>query len=287
MDKYVIYAGWIKDYITLEHYTLCTELEALGWTLMEMNDKRLTQIMLKACTILFVTYDSLDITKYKSHPECKIIYKIDDQHGGNQIRSKFLSRAWKVISPYAYLLNKPNKIWIPYSCVDSILDKIQFNNSPINKIFISGAVGGVYPFRSYVANLKDERTVRLDHPGYHNKAGIQGIDYFNMLNRYICCFTDASIYRYILLKNFEVCGVGSLLLTDSLIQPEMEQLGFKDNINCMFCNKETFLTKVEYILDPVNRPEVDRIRSSGMTLVRGSHMTTMRAKSIDTIIRAL
>jgi hypothetical protein len=287
MEKYIVYADWIKDYITLEPYTLCKELEALGWTLMEMNDKRLTQIMLKACTILFVTYDSLDITKYKSHPECKIIYKIDDQHGHNEIRSKFLSRAWRVISPYAYLLNRPNKIWIPYSCVDSILDKIQNNPSPINKIFISGAVRSEYPFRSHVVNLKDERIVRLDHPGYHNKTGTQGIDYFNLLNKCICCFTDASMYRYILLKNFEICGVGSLLLTDLAIQPEMEQLGFKDNVNCIFCNKETFLTKIEYILDPVNRAEVDRIRSAGMVLVRSSHMTSMRAKSIDTIISSL
>jgi hypothetical protein len=283
MYKFVVYANWIKEYITLEAYTLCTELEALGWTLIEMSDKKLDQIMLTECIVIFVTYDSLDISKYKAHPKCKIIYKLDDQHGHKEIRSKCIKHAWKIISPYAYLLNHQNKVWIPYSCVDTA-SSIQFNNTPIDKIFVSGAVSHHYPFRSYVVSLNDARIARLEHPGYSSKAGIRDIDYFRMMNRYICCFTDASMYRYILLKNFEICGVGSLLLTDLSIQSEMEQLGFKDNINCIFCTKENFLEKVEYILDPANRSEVDRIRSSGMALVRSSHLTSMRAKAIDTII---
>ena len=108
--------------------------------------------------------------------------------------------------------------------------------------------------------------------------------YSAILNSYICCFTDSLIYGYVLLKNFEIAGSGSLLLTDGLIESQMNELGFIDNVNCMFCTKETFVEKINFILDLKNRDKIDQIRKAGMELVHTKHLTSYRAKLLNTIV---
>lgn len=80
------------------------------------------------------------------------------------------------------------------------------------------------------------------------------------------------------LKNFEIAGSGSLLLTDSLIEKPMNELGFFDGVNCVFCTKENFLEKIDFILAPRNRAKVDEMRRAGMALVHTRHLTSHRAR---------
>ena len=68
-------------------------------------------------------------------------------------------------------------------------------------------------------------------------------------------------------------SVGSLLLTDRLIEKEMNELCFVGRETCIFADKEDFLQKVAWIISEENRPEVDRIRHAGMELVRERHRT--------------
>ena len=105
--------------------------------------------------------------------------------------------------------------------------------------------------------------------------------YYKKLNEYICCFTDALRFGYIVLKNFEIAATGSLLLTDKMVEKEMNELGFIDRKTCIFSEKETFLEKVDWILDQRNREEVDAIRHAGMKLVRERHMTRHRAAQVN------
>ena len=63
----------------------------------------------------------------------------------------------------------------------------------------------------------------------------------------------------------------------------MNELGFIDRKTCIFSDMETFLEKVNWILDPGNREEVDAIRRAGMKLVRERHMTRHRAAQIDAL----
>ena len=54
---------------------------------------------------------------------------------------------------------------VPYSAVDSFYKNIEFNNTPTEKIFVSGAVSDVYPLRQYVLRYK-EYIETLEHPTY-------------------------------------------------------------------------------------------------------------------------
>ena len=112
-------------------------------------------------------------------------------------------------------------------------------------------------------------------------------NYFPEIAKYLCGFTDAHTHRYIHLKNFEIASVGSLLLTDRLVEKEMNELGFVDYETCIFCDQGTFLEKVSWILDEENRPAVDKIRHAGMELVRRRHMTGHRAAQISELIEGL
>jgi hypothetical protein len=292
-NRYVVYHKKLETYITSEHFEFCKGLVSYGWTLVRDDDTdRITTILSTESVVLFVTYNYLDINRFKIHQKCKIIYKLDDQHNITVNEATFMRTASYIISPYAYLLAYPNKMFVPYSCDDKYITDIEFNKTPINKILVSGcSLPNHYPFRYYVANLSDVRFEVLKHPGYdtniQSSEQCVGKNYFKRLNQYICCFTDASQYRYILLKNFEICGSGSLLLTDTAIQSEMENLGFKDNVNCIFCNKNTLLEKVSFILDPNNKYTIDQIRKNGMELVRTRHLTSIRAKEFHTTMMEL
>jgi Glycosyl transferases group 1 len=181
--------------------------------------------------------------------------------------------------------------WVPYSCALESFDgveAIRFNDDPKLKVLQLGHVGWSYPFRQYVAGLNDPNIEHLAHPGWNHDGASQAvirIKYYEYLNQYICCFSDALIYRYIVAKNFEIPAVGALLLTDKIIEKEMNTLGFIDYETCIFCEKETFLDKVNWILDPSNRAQVDEIRRAGMRLVSENHMTRHRAAQIVGLVK--
>jgi hypothetical protein len=225
------------------------------------------------------------------------IYKIDDLENDpyyTELVRYYIKHADMVISPYAYVFpeyyHHDNVQWVPYSCaLEGLTDfsRIEFNTNPIMKVLQSGNVSSSYPFRQYVAALNHENIERLVHQGWRHDSTSEAIvrmKYFEKLNEYICCFTDALSYRYIVLKNFEISATGALLLTDKVIEKEMNELGFVDYETCMFCDQETFLDKVSWILDYRNRDHVDRIRHAGMKLARERHMTRHRASQIDNLV---
>jgi hypothetical protein len=55
--------------------------------------------------------------------------------------------------------------------------------------------------------------------------------------------------RYIHVRNFEIASVGSLLLTDKLIEKEMNELGFVDYESCIFADQESLAEKISWICD--------------------------------------
>jgi hypothetical protein len=54
--------------------------------------------------------------------------------------------------------------------------------------------------------------------------------------------------------------------------------------NCVFCNKDNLKEKIKYILDPINRQEIDRIRINGKLFIINKHSVDHRAKYINDII---
>jgi len=294
-------ADWLSSYVITEHLYLFKLLRDL-YNFHIINCKRLDISNLD----IIVDLDSYDVILVAYHIHARIplhlvssykIYKIDDLENDpyyTELVRYYIKQADMVISPYAYVFpeyyDHDNVQWIPYSCaLEGLIDfsTIEFNTNPIMKVLQSGNVGSSYPFRQYVATLEHENIERLAHQGWKHDSTSEAVvrtKYYEKLNEYICCFTDALTFRYILLKNFEIAAVGSLLLTDKVIEKEMNQLGFVDYETCIFCNQETFLQKISWILDKSNREQVDQIRRQGMDLVRQRHMTRHRALQIHNLV---
>jgi hypothetical protein len=296
--KYVIYTDWIETYLTKEHFTFVKNLEKFDWELIKLSNLNIEQIKNINCIVLCVTYDDFDISLLKCN-NINIIYKIDDLYPYKEIRDKCIKSADTIISPYQYLfntneiksmynnINLSSTFHIPYSAVNDFFKDIEFNNNPINKIFVSGAVNEIYPLRWFITNdiiFKDYIDC-LPHPSYNNYIHncINDI-YYKKLNNYLCSFVDALLYKFILLKVFEICSVGSLLLVEDTIGNELNNLGFYDNINCIYCNKSNLENKIKWILNVENRHLVDTMRKKGMELVRQQHTTMHRSETFDIIV---
>jgi FkbM family methyltransferase len=295
--KYVIYTDWIETYLTQEHFTFVKNLENFGWEIIKLSNINIENIKNNKSIVLCVTYDDFDISLLKCD-NVQIIYKIDDLYPYKEIRNKCIQNADIIISPYQYLFNTDeiklmykninlfNTFHIPYSAIDDFFKDIKFNNNPINKIFISGAVNEVYPLRMFITNdiIFKDYIEYLIHPSYNNYSHncINDI-YYKKLNEYLCCFVDASLYKFILLKVFEICSVGSLLLVEDTIEKDLNNLGFYDNINCIFCNKYNLENKIKWILNSENRQLIDNMRKKGMDLVRQHHTTKHRSETFNDI----
>ena len=296
MRKVIIIADWIIDYLTKEHYTFGKILEThYDWIIIKLSMLNIEQVKQIKSIVLCITYDSLDISILKCE-NITLIYKIDDLYPYKDIRKKCIDYADLLIGPYQYLFKEKKIIQmypsikskesyhIPYSAVESFYKDLEFNNTPKEKIFVSGAVSQVYPLRKYILT-KQEYIETLRHPSYnHYKHNIINERYYKKLSEYLCCFTDASTYKYILLKVFEICSVGSLLLCDESIQDELYCIGFENNVNYISCNKENLESKMKWILNKQNRKIVDEIRLKGMNLVRNNHNTNNRCQTFNSLI---
>ena len=289
--KIVLIADWIKSYLALEHYKFAENLQEFGWEIMELSRLDLNYIIKEKCIVLCITYDGFDLN-YLKHENVTIIYKIDDLYPYKEIRNICINNCDLLIGPYKHLFkenavkdmynnisNKPS-YWIPYSAVNEFYQNIEFNNNPKNKILISGrSIEDYYPFRKKMYALSQENFFKeklevCSHPNYYAYThNVINENYYKKLNEYICCFTDALSYKYIVLKNFEITSVGSLLLADDIISKELNQLGFYDNVNCIICNENNIYEKIDWILDVKNIDTVNSMRKKGMELTRSIHNT--------------
>lgn len=223
-----------------------------------------------------------------------------DIHHGKSVRRyriPILNKCKYVLNSYAYVYNRylplhDNNIFFPHS----LAYKIEFNSNPINKILASGHLNkDIYPNRQiiYLESKKNKDIIyhKPDYQGYRLKEQdydkTYGKRYYQLLNKYICCFTDdANKDRpYIVAKFFEIMGSGSLLLAcNELTYHEFKKLGFIDNIHYISCNMDNYLEKIEYILDPNNRENIDKIRKNGYELANKKHNYKYRSMELDKIL---
>jgi FkbM family methyltransferase len=301
IKKYVIITDWIKLYLALEHFMFAKNLESFGWIVIELsklNSENIEMIKSYKSIVLCITYDDFDISRLKCD-NVQLIYKLDDLYPFKEIRNTCINNANIIISPYQYLfktseienmypqINNITNFHISYSAVNEFYSNIELNNDPIQKIFVSGKIDFRYPLRTLIKhNNNFEKYIDiLDHPSYESyKHNIINEEYYKILNKYLCCFTDVLSYKYILIKIFEICSVGSLLLVEDIISDELNKLGFYDKINCIMCNKDNLEEKIKWVLDINNRKVVDEIREKGMHLVRNNHNTKQKAIQFNKII---
>jgi hypothetical protein len=181
--------------------------------------------------------------------------------------------------------------WIPHGFTDD--HKLCFNTKPINKVLVSGKSGSLYPLRRQmireVSNQKDKITL-LTHPNYKkfdydNLKNLKiGNNFGKVLNAHICCFTDCSSLQYILAKYFEIPASGALLLAEENAYGDLEKLGFIDNVNYIKCTKNNIMNKINWILNPVNINDVDKIRRNGQNHAFNNHHIMHRVKKMVSIM---
>ena len=94
-------------------------------------------------------------------------------------------------------------------------------------------------------------------------------------------------WNYVNIKVFEIASVGSLLLIQDSIQEQLNELGYFDNVNCIMCNKNNLIEKIEWILDDNNLEEINIIRKKGMELTRSAHNTEQRAIDFENWINQI
>jgi hypothetical protein len=202
---------------------------------------------------------------------------------------------------YAYFWNIYNNNFYPNRNIffpHNVLYPCEINNNPINKILISGR--GVknfnrYPNRNKIWGLylSKYNKIFIDHFSPHVSYRIEKNNissdlvirknFIDHLNKYLVCFCDDGHSQQmpsIFAKFFEIMSSGSLLLScNSTTKPYFEKLGFKDRIH-YFSMTDDFMKDIKYVLDPVNREEVDRIRKAGYEQVWKYHSSEARAKEL-------
>jgi FkbM family methyltransferase len=298
IKKYIIIADWLLTSIYLEPYIFCKNLIKFGWKIIIQSKLDIEKIKKRKSIILCMTFDSFDISQIKCD-NITICYMFNDVYPYREIRElcinnsdylfgtfTYLFPIWKDI--YQRILDKPN-CWIPYSAVNEFYSDIKLNENPIKKIFVSGYINDTYPLRKYMVELSktNDNIEVLPHPNYEDtnrKHQYINKQYYEKLNNYLCCFNDALTWNYVNIKVFEIASVGSLLLIQDSIQEQLNELGYFDNVNCIMCNQNNLIEKIEWILDDNNLEDINIIRKRGMELTREKHNTEERSIKFNNYI---
>lgn len=288
------------------------ELSKLGWITIDVSelnnwDKNLSDFFMEKYheipkVILFWHTHTHDIIKTHFNnilqtDWIKCLY-MDDLHihGKNRelqaFRESLTSNFDYIFSTYAYTFSRfypktdINKvIWYPHNINNKF--KVELNDNPINKILLSGAMTVHYPFRNHMKTLVDKYPIdQLEKLNYFKGANHEfyGINYIKYLNKYLVAFTCCSRPRtpYLVNKFFEIPASGALLMAyDELVKEPLKKLGFIDNVNYISVNESNVKEKIDYVLNPKNRKEINMIRQNGYDMVWSNHTLFDRVQIIE------
>lgn len=288
--------GWRIPHIQLENIGWVTvDQKEIGKKLGDFFTKKyneLPAVILFWNTNTFISDHWDEILKNKW---MKCIY-MDDLHQTSSkvinFRNLVLKHFDYIFSTYAYVLSTfyplalPEKIvWYPH-CVNDKFN-VGFNTNPKNRILLTGDLTKtVYPFRFHVSNLAKRYPIDIlqqmsfKHPS-HPYFGRKYIEY---INGYIASVTCCSNERtpYIIAKFFEIPASGALLLAyEALVKEPLKELGFVDGEHYISVNYNNIVEKIQYVTNPKNRTEVDRIRSNGYNFIWANHTILNRIKVIE------
>lgn len=235
------------------------------------------------------------ISRNKKEYNILTCWYFDDIHNNTINRRKVIQYVDIVLNSYQYYLHNyyseviNESYWFPHSVNEILVEKINFNKNPENKILLSGSISEhIYPARYKLSLLasNDTRIEQLSHPGYSqvkSKHNLCGYNYYKHMNNYFACFTCCAFENrpYIVAKFFEIISCGSLLLAyDAPVKNYLKQLGFIDGINYISCDNDTedIKQKLDYIFDPENRKLIDEIRYAGYLLSSERHFLIDRVE---------
>jgi hypothetical protein len=305
-DDGIIHTANIHTYSMLEHLVDTRRIGEINLSdLVGKNEDQFESLLghAKPINLIGVLYlkDS-PLLDLKLPEWCNLTVLLDDIHIQGRVKKRYLetmNRAMIIISTYGYCFSMffPDLSFKTHFLPHSTHYLAEINPDPINKLLLSGRITPeIYPFRELVRKLseKDTRIVRLEvncpyRLANENPEMIYGVRYIERLNQYLACFAcDASSERpYLLAKHFEIAGSGSLLIAGNPNTRNIfENLGFIDRVNYFAATESNIKDIIDYVLNPINRQEIDRVRAAGWMLVKNRHTCLSRADELMGIIES-
>lgn len=270
--KYIIYSENYINFVDQYWIQIINLFKNNGWNIIcikNQNDIN-KKIFLKTDVVMyFISAGQFSIP----NTECYKIFSLCDMHKQSSVILNNIATANLIITPNSMSTIKKhpymnNKQYISSGWGVKKIDSLKFNEQPIKKILVSGALNPTYyPLRIIAKNQTKNMVDLLNHPGYGKITHkIIEDDFIIHLNKYLCCFCDGSILNVVLKKVYEILYSGSLLLSELSIKNELEEYGIIENVHCILCNKNNMEAKMKYILDENNREIINNIRQNGFKL---------------------
>lgn len=191
-----------------------------------------------------------------------------------------------------YTIYKKNIL--PFNCWSSYKSSfIDFNENPIEKVFLSGHTNICYPEREILRNKNNVFYYTYNTNDIHTFNN----NYNKELNKYIACFTS-SVHIYneteqkfkntniILLKTFEILASGSLLLMPLNEEIYLEKIGIKNGYNCILLDFDKCLNEqISLILDINNRTNINVIRQNGYLHAKNNLTTDKKFNEFNLLLQ--
>lgn len=172
-------------------------------------------------------------------------------------------------------------IWFPHF-VHTDVYKDYKQKKEIDFLLMGSTYPPVYPLRASILHgMKNLPNFTFhEHPGYDKERYdeenyLVGTRYAKEINRAKIFFTCDSIFKYPVMKYYEVLACNTLLLASH--SKELEDLGFIPGIHFVEVNEENYYEKAMYYLE--NFESIGKvIAKNGYKMVRKQHSVKARAK---------
>jgi len=274
--------GWVTKYFNDDwDNSLDNSLDKFDiiviWSIQQVDGQRkYKKIVLDKLLKMQSRYKYIIFDYVEDVHRMRLFYKLDSNYYRKNFNKKtknyILLRNERSINKY---FPSCNCYVIPFSIEPSIVP--EFNPSPKNIILLTGNLKQkAYPKRAMVYNLKNKHKIDvLSHPSYHKlEHGCIGKKYLQKINEYVSSVSSCGLpcYNYVVAKYFEIPGSGSLLLAyTEPITKELLKYGFKDMENMISFNDSNIDERIQFILNPKNKKEINRIRLNGYNLIKDKH----------------
>lgn len=159
--------------------------------------------------------------------------------------------------------------WLPLS-----VDTNRFRKLNLPKISEAGLLGNLNPYVYPVRVKALEYLLAHNIPMFLNP--VYGETYVTAINQSRIFVTCSGIWKYAVMKYFEVPACGTLLMADEPM--DVDDLGFIAGKNYVKYNVENFPEMFQHYATHVS--EAEEVARQGMELVRSHHSDEIRAKEL-------
>lgn len=106
--------------------------------------------------------------------------------------------------------------------------------------------------------------------------------YLESLRNTKCIFADGSVCNTMLLKHYEVCACGGLLVTTKV--DSLDEMGFIDGVNCRVIDKNQIEKSINTVLTAKDNAVV---AAAGQKLIREKHMFANRTHAFTEVVEKI